>query len=241
MARITKNGMLSGVVGNLVFVQNGAYQYVRSKPAKVKQSAKTKAAASVFGWMSTKDKLYRRLLLEKFPIVADSRYAARHRARMGKTLVTDPASTTTPNSAVFQDPQALMGFEFNNDLLWTKATQFFPEFSSIVPDEVQCKIPVLQWGKQIKAPKNTTKAEVTFEAFGVDPNAENMELISFSTFTTQLSYGQVQEATDWNFAIPNTATWVVILGRVSFSGGTSVLNVEQKNAATYLWARNFGQ
>ena len=76
MARISKNGNLSGAVGNLVFVQNGKEQYVRSKPHKVKQSAETKKAASVFGWVSSRDKEYRRVVVEKFSLLTDSRYAA---------------------------------------------------------------------------------------------------------------------------------------------------------------------
>ncbi|WP_417431535.1 hypothetical protein [Halpernia sp.] len=240
MARILKNGQLSGVVSNLVFVQKGTTQYIRSKPAKVKQNAKTKAAASVFGWISAKDKLYRQLLLEKFPLIKDNRYAARHRARMGKTLVTPSLSLPKSNPSVFQNPEALMGFDFNNDFLWTKATQFYPEFSNN-SDEVQCKIPLIQWGKQIKAPKNTIEAQLTFEAFSINPNAETMEIVSLSTWTVHLSFGQNQDATDWNFAVPDSATWVLILGKVSFGGGTSVLSLNQKNAATYLWAKNFGE
>lgn len=236
MARISKNGNLIGGVGNFIFVRNDDKQYVRSKPAKVKQSAKTKAAASVFGWMSTKDKLYRQVLLDQFPIVTDSRYAARHRAKMAKTLVTPDAADPSANPAVFQNPEALLGFEFNNDLLWTKATQFFPEFSNIVADEVLCKIPALKWGKQIKPPKNCNKALVTFEAFHVDPNAETMEILPLSTWSAELSYGQSQDATAWNFDVSNLGSWLLILGSVKFNGDASLLSLNQKNAATYLWA-----
>ena len=47
MAKISKNGNLSGSVNNIVFVESGEYSYVRSKNERVKQSAKTKAVTSV--------------------------------------------------------------------------------------------------------------------------------------------------------------------------------------------------
>lgn len=239
MARIRKNGLFSGVIGNVVFVQSGDVQYARSKPTIVKQNAKTKAAASVFGWLSNRDKIYRQLLLEKFPLVTDSRYAARHRSRMGKTLVTPNIFLPSPNTTLFQNPEALMGFDFNTNLPWEKSTQFFPEFKCSEAREVQCKIPTLAWKKQIKPSQKSQSAKVSFEVFGVDPNQENMEIVPLLNWVLEISAGEIHEESTWTINLPNSVFWVVVIGKIVFEGGNSTQNWEDRTSATYLWAKNF--
>lgn len=238
MARISKNTNLSGAVANLVFVQNGKEQYVRSKPGKVKQSAQTKAAASVFGWASTRDKIYRKVLVEKSAIVTDNRYAARHRARMTKTLIKATLDQSSTADLSFQNPEALLGFDFNSNLPWEKSTQFYPEFSHDEARKVQCKIPSLQWGKQIKPPKKITKAQLIFEAFTINPNTENIAITNLATLTVEISATQNQEAITWDFPFPTNSEWVVVIGILSFDLSQSNLSSTERSSATYLWAKN---
>lgn len=239
MARITNKGNLSGALGNLVFVQNGKNQYVRSKPSQVKQSAATKTAASLFGWLSSRDKVFRRVVLEKFSLLTDSRYAARHRARMKKAL-----GSLIPNPILigdwsFQNPEALMGFDFNEDLLWEKATQFYPEFTLDEIGNVHCKIPKLQWGTEIKSLKKNTSALLKLEAFAIDPNAENMEITAISSMSLLISAGQHQDETSWDFILPTINQWIVVIGILTFEGENSNLSLLERTSTTYLWAKNY--
>jgi len=50
-------------VGNLVFVNTESQNYVRTKPSRLKQTLKTKAAAKAFGIASSKDKLFREAIM----------------------------------------------------------------------------------------------------------------------------------------------------------------------------------
>ena len=238
MARISKNGNLSGAVGNLVFVQNGKEQYVRSKPHKVKQSAETKKAASVFGWVSSRDKEYRRVVVEKFSLLTDSRYAARHRARMAKTLGTPNPVLPATGELSFQNPEALVGFDFNTHLLWEKATQFYPEYTLDELGNVKVKIPALHWGKQIKSPKKCKTAHLKLEAFSLDPNAEPLEITAISSVNFLISPTQSQEATSWDFVLPTNKPWIVVLGILSFDLGRSHFSEAETTSTTYLWAKN---
>ena len=238
MARISKTGNLSGAVGNLVFVSNGDYQYVRSKPGKVKQSAETKKAASVFGKVSARDKIFRQALVEQITLVTDNRYAARHRARMAKTLAPPDSSQPLTTELNFQNPEALVGFDFNNTLIWTKCTQFYPEFSMNEEGSVACKIPALVWNKQIKALKKTRSAVLKFEAFAVNPTDEDMKISVLATFLANISAVQSQEATTWSFATQNHGDWILVVAALTFAGEISPLNSTEKSASTYLWARN---
>ena len=59
MAKLKKNGNLSGAIGNIVFVNSNDRTFVRAKAGRVKQTPKTKAAAGIFGLVSTREKYLR--------------------------------------------------------------------------------------------------------------------------------------------------------------------------------------
>ena len=84
MANIKKNGNLSGAIGNIVFVNDGDRVFMRAKPARVKQSARTKNSSKAFGLVSSREKIFRLRLLHEMGIPAMQYFAARHRARIFK-------------------------------------------------------------------------------------------------------------------------------------------------------------
>ena len=94
MANLKKNGNLSGAIGNIVFVNDGKRTFARVKPDKVKQSPETKAAAGIFGLVSAREKMFRLQLLRILGIPPLQYFAARHRARIRKTIVGNPASNS---------------------------------------------------------------------------------------------------------------------------------------------------
>lgn len=65
MARVNKNGNLSGAIGNLVFVNRDGKTHVRSKPKRVNQSTNTRSAATGFGKNSGHDSILREAITDK--------------------------------------------------------------------------------------------------------------------------------------------------------------------------------
>ncbi len=155
MANIKKNGNLSGAIGNIVFVNDGDRVFMRAKPARVKQSARTKNSSKAFGLVSSREKIFRLRLLHEMGIPAMQYFAARHRARIRKTLTPDNGGTATTNPT-FGNPQALTGFSFNPKTEWQTCTNFFPEFNMQPGNEMKIILPDLKWKDQIIPPKHSS-------------------------------------------------------------------------------------
>ena len=235
MARIGKNGLLSGALGNLVFVGKGGSQYVRSRPSGMKQTAATKAAAARFGEISSRDRIFRTFLKAHLGLVTDGQYASRHRAVMHRA---GEAPAVTPHGKTvisFLYPEALRGFDFNNRLPWERCTRFFPVFFVSGSGTACAAIPALQWGKQIIPPPGSRQAVLKLTALSADPQAESMHMEILSEKQIELSVAQGAEAFEWEFDMPVQRGWVMVVGQLSFAPAFAGQPATELNAAVYLW------
>lgn len=237
MAKISKNGNLSGTIGKLVFVNSGDYHYVRSKPAKVKQSQKSKAAAALFGWMSGQDKIYREAIKYAFSITTDRYYSARHRARIMKSVLNSKESPTNTPSLTLGTPETLIGFDFNAALPWQTIFRSYPQFTINKEGVVECKLPTLHWGEHIKPPKGAVSASLKLQAFTTDPDQKIVEINLVASHTLSLNPSDTIPEALWVFNAPNQNAWLIVLGTLSF-GYTANIQVPPLNeSAAYLWAK----
>lgn len=236
MARSANNSALSGVLGNVVFVNQGARSYIRSKPHKVRQTKATKAAASNFGWVSQQDKKYRTALMQAYPLVTDRYYSARHRACMAKALVGlsgGAAQATILNATL---PEALVNFEFNAHLPWSKTCRFYATFTQ-TNNTISCLIPALNLGQQLKAPEAVLAANLRFHAFMVNPTQQDVDVIPLGTKQLTLLPNQTIPETVWTFEVPTTNAWVLVLGSVAFDYRQTNVPVHLSAAATYVFGK----
>lgn len=212
MARIGKNGNLSGAIGNIVFVNDGDRTFVRAKPATVRQTAKTKAAADVFGVVSSKEKALRLQLLNRMGFPAVQYMAARHRARLRKTVREDVGG-----HPVFTTPEALIGFDFNPAMEWARHTNFYPVVSPASDGTLEMHIPELKWGRQVLPPPHTDAARLTLCAFTVDMNAGQTVLTEVARQEVNFRASGVQPAQTWALPMPQPGCWMLVVGGLRFS------------------------
>lgn len=144
MARVKKNGNLSGAIGNVVFVNDSGREFVRARPDRVKQTAQTKAAAGVFGLVSSREKTFRLQVLRMLGVPAPQYFAAKHRARIRKTVTGDTGGSAGTGTG-FGNPQALVGFSFNPNMEWESCTNFFLTFEMESNGEMKVHLPELKW------------------------------------------------------------------------------------------------
>ncbi|HFK5529253.1 TPA: hypothetical protein ACGZ99_003328 [Elizabethkingia anophelis] len=170
MGNINNKAQISGVVGNVVFVNNGHKNIVRTRPEKVKQSKNTKTAAGFFGQISKQDSRYRKALLQLLQLNTDTTYAYRHRASFGRVAVRYKENETEYMSLLKGNPQAMEGFDFNMQSPWLSLCRFFLKFNLSAQGDLRVKIPDIELGAQIKSDKKTTKATLRFSCISVNPD-----------------------------------------------------------------------
>ncbi|MCW2462562.1 hypothetical protein [Elizabethkingia anophelis] len=170
MGNINNKAQISGVVGNVVFVNNGHKNIVCTRPGKVKQSKNTKTAAGFFGQISKQDSRYRKALLQLLQLNTDTTYAYRHRASFGRVAVRYKENETEYMSLLKGNPQAMEGFDFNMQSPWLSLCRFFLKFNLSAQGDLRVKIPDIELGTQIKSDKKTTKATLRFSCISVNPD-----------------------------------------------------------------------
>ncbi|MBU8884120.1 hypothetical protein KSK37_13590 [Kaistella sp. DKR-2] len=233
MARITKNGLLSGILGELVFV-NSDSPHVRTRPSQPQQTEKTKAAAKAFGYASAQDKLLRGALERQLSLITDPKYASRHRARLRKALA--PIHQNPMNFSLSL-PEALVGFDFNVLCLWEKTTAFYPEFSVSEGKVLECAIPVLKAGREIVLPQDAHSAELRLDAFTVNPLGRNMTLDLLGSHHAEISVFSATSPAVWTCEIPHEPAWLVVTGTLLLKSATPNCTAALRGSSTYLFAR----
>lgn len=237
MARLKKNGNLSGAIGNIVFVNDGDRSYVRALGKKPKQTKNTKEEAKKFGLVGAKEKLYRDLLKEKIGLVTYQYQAVRHATKLRKTIskVIDDNGNFTYR---FQDPQALVGFDLNPKMEWERCTNFYPKYELITDGTMSVSIPALTWSEQVIAPKNASRATLTLYALSTDLDKNNVDVIVVSSLPLVLGERDKLPAQEWVFDIPKDTKWLIIIGMLDFESNRRLLEKTEKILGAYLWARS---
>lgn len=237
MARLKKNGNLSGAIGNIVFVNDGDRAYVRAKGNSPKQSQNTKTEAEIFGWVGQKEKLYRDILKDKLGLISYQYQAVKHKTRLRKTVVkeTTPSGTTIYR---FQNPEALVGFDFNPKMEWERSTNFYPVYQLDTTGTMMIDIPAMMWGEQVKPPKKASVARITLYALATDLNLPRVDVEILSSLSQVLGEKEKLPAQQWSFNIPQDTSWLLIIGVIDFESRGLPLDQTEKSVATYLWARS---
>ena len=237
MARLNKNGNLSGAIGNIIFVNNGDRSYAKAKGKDPKQTDNTKKSYTAFGMVSTVDKQFRAELMAKVNLVTSTKYAPSHRTQLRRTaLQTDLAKNKI--KLEYTDPQFLVGYNFNRDFNWDQCVRFFPEFHVNADGKVTIQIPALTWGKEIKAPAKATRAELTISIISTNLNAPIINVKNIATLTLHISTSEKTEMQSFEFKTAEETGWMLVTGSISFSSLLNNIKSEQKGASTYLWAKS---
>ncbi len=237
MARLKKNGNLSGAIGNLVFINDGERAYVRARPGSVEQTRKTRDAAAVFGWVSRQEKQFRLFLQDSIGLVPQQYFAARHVARLRKTVMQQEGDSGKV-IARFQDPTALIGFDFNPKQTWERCTNFFPELD--VNSEKVCKlsIPALSWGKEIKPPAFSNLIYINFHAISADLGQPAVSPELIAAMALEIREKETLHAREWQFSTPADTRWLLIIAIITFDSVRRQLSKTEKTAGTYLFAKS---
>ncbi|WHF52385.1 hypothetical protein QGN23_03675 [Chryseobacterium gotjawalense] len=210
--------------------------FVRLKPDSVKQSPQTKAAARVFGLVSSREKMFRLQILRIMGIPALQYFAARHRARIRKTVSGDTGGSSG-TTAGFGNPQALAGFSFNPKMEWESCTNFFPEVERVSNGEMKVHLPELKWKTQIIPPKNCSTAVLTFFAITADLNSPWVPLKVLSKIEMEISATAAVPATEWRIPTEPAEEWLLIVGCVKFAAPDQHSVPKEHFSAAYLWAQ----
>lgn len=232
MANTNSKNNLSGAIGNIVFVNDGKRSYVRSRPAKVKQTEATRAESAVFGMVSAREKWLRFQILDALDCPSVQYFAARHRARLRKLIVM-PEKENTSEKPYFGSPETLAGFDFNPKMEWTSYTNFCISTKSD-NGETSINIPDLRWGREIKAVQGAKEASLDICVFSVNLNAEPQSFSTVEKISANISASQPLNAQSLSLPHSENGNWLLVAACLKYNRPQKKPN--ENFAACYLWA-----
>ena len=232
MANTNGKNNLSGAIGNIVFVNDGKRSYVRSRPAKVKQTEATRAESAVFGMVSEREKWLRFQILSDLNCPSVQYFAARHRARLRKLIVM-PEEKNTAEKPYFGNPETLAGFDFNPKMEWTTCTNFCIGTKSD-NENTTISIPELRWGREIKAVAGAKESSLDICIFSVNLNAEQPNFSTLEKISAKISANQPLKAQSLSLPHSENGNWRLVAACLKYDRPQKKPN--ENFAACYLWA-----
>ena len=238
MGKINPKGQLSGSVGRLVFVNLGNTTVVRSKPNRIKQTIATEKSANCFGKISNLDKLYRQNLLRLLPIVADKKYAYRHRTHFNRMADRDTDPNTPNTSIQWSLPQMMTGFEFNQEAEWRSVCRFFPSYSLDTDLRLSIGMQELIFKRDFRPVEKSDSITLSFYVLAVDIQQDHHPSVEIcADFTMDISPLTNLPETVWTTdPLPaNKLLFVIGLCKMDFEEPDKN-NRKEATASCYLWA-----
>ena len=156
------NVQITGRIKNTIFYKTGDKYYVRSVPAKVKQTKATKKRATQFGKASGAGKCLRQQLLSVIPFPADNNMQTRLVSALFQWLKPTPDNLPQPCDPVpyVSTYQFTQGYTVHER--WKVALAVACSF----PGTLELKIPAFVPDKSISAPANTVSVKCNISAAG---------------------------------------------------------------------------
>lgn len=237
MARLKKNGNLSGAIGNIVFVNDGERAYVRAKVNNPNQTQNTKIEADKFKLAGLKEKQFRDILTDKIGLVSHQYQAVRHKSRLLKTI---SKQVTESGNAIFkfENPEAMTGFDFNPKMEWDHCTNLYPKYKVSEEGVMKISIPKITWGEQIKPPRKATTATLSLYALAVDFNKKLVAVDILASLPQTIAEREKIPEQNWTFEVPKDERWLFIIALLDFESSKAELSKTEKTAGTYLYAQS---
>lgn len=215
MARIGKKGILSGLVGNLVFRNLDGQQVVQSRPATIRQTKATKESASEFRQCSRWAKQVRMGLSSLLMEETDSYMYRRWTGTMYQALVSNthlPKGQRTPFNCTMKD---LEGFDFNTHSLFKD--YFFSEIVVALNAEgaVMIKVPEFDPKSQMVFPEKVMNADLVIYVYST--NLEHNQPLTDASFSLPITLNtSLVPETLWNTPTLPSGHWVIVVTKLFY-------------------------
>lgn len=215
MARIGKKGILSGLVGNLVFRNLDGKQIVQSRPDGVRQTANTKASSGEFRHCSTWSKQLRMGLRSFLSEETDSYMYRRFTGAFYQALLQNTnflKGTRTPFNCDLSD---LNGFEFNIHSPFKN--HFLPPIAVHLnaAGNLCVSIPEFEPKNQMLFPKKNFDAELMVYVY-TTTFAYNQPVVDASFSLPIAKAASIVAATDWNSPVLPSGRFVLVVAKLFY-------------------------
>lgn len=118
MARIDKDGLIRGKIGDFVYRNYRGKQIVQRVADETKTSEKVKKNNTEFGYASSKESTLRNFFIEQLKLTNDGNLHNRHRKILYELLIHNHSKEANQRQLIDGNPKQYIGLNFNDLTKW---------------------------------------------------------------------------------------------------------------------------
>lgn len=230
MARIDKDGVLRGKIGDLVYRNYRGKQIVQRVADDTKKSENVKKNNTTFGYASSKESAIRKFFIDTLNLQNDGNLHNRHRKILYELLIHN-LDKKNDKKLLDGNPKQYIGLNFNINSTWEN---FMPYYISIIQIEnkLRIEIPTLHsklFLKKLKALK-IDHLKLSLNIICIDPDLEqNPNAILFNQREWTLYMDQKIDEQIWEINNLPPNRFIMVIGKIEYFEMNSIYGLKSIN------------
>lgn len=232
MAKIDKDGVIRGKIGDLVYRNYRGQQIIQRVADKTKKSEKVKKNNTEFGYASGKESTLRNFYVDTLKLYNDGNLHNRHRKILYELLIHNLAKKAGERYLLDGNPKQYIGLEFNVNSLWEN---FMPYYIPIKETDknITVEIPSLYselFYKKMKD-KKLDHLKLSFNIISMDPDlSQEHSLILLNQREMILYPNQKIESFNWEISNLPPNRFILVVGKIEYFEMNSIYGLRTINS-----------
>jgi len=228
MARIDKDGLIRGKIGDFIYRNYRGKQIVQRVADEAKTSEKVKKNNSEFGYASSKETTLRNYYLQTLSLINDGNFHNRHRKVLYELLIHNFEKVAHERKLIDGDPKKYICLNFNINSTWE---DLMPYYSSINEDNknITISLPILHTKLFQQKLKDIKFDHLKLSLFilSIDPDLEQEpSTILLNQREWTLYQDQKIEETKWEVSTPTPNRIYLVIGKIEYFEMNSVYGLK---------------
>lgn len=228
MARIDKDGLIRGKIGDFVYRNYRGKQIVQRVADDSKTSEKVKKNNTEFGYASSKESVLRNFFISHLDLVNDGNLHNRHRKVLYELLIHNHSLEANHRKLIDGNPKQYIGLNFNIHSKWE---DYMPYYIPINEENNSIKITFPEF--YFKSYQQKAKSipfdhlKLSFVLCSIDPDLDqNPNAVIYNQREFTIYADQKLEESIWE--IPNLPPnrFILIIGKIEYFEMNSVFGLK---------------
>ncbi|MBS7333351.1 MAG: hypothetical protein KIG88_07130 [Weeksellaceae bacterium] len=228
MARIDKDGLIRGKIGDFVYRNYRGKQIVQRVADETKTSEKVKKNNNEFGYASSKESAIRNFFIHQLDLINDGNLHNRHRKVLYELLIHNHAKDANERKLLDGNPKQYIGLNFNVNSKWEDFMQYYLPVNE-ESNKLTITIPELytkSFQQKVKD-KPFDHLKLSLILCSIDPDLEqNPNAIIYNQREITLYQNQKVEETKWEITNLPPNRFILLVGKIEYFEMNSIFGLK---------------
>lgn len=228
MARIDKDGLIRGKIGDFVYRNYRGKQIVQRVADETKTSEKVKKNNNEFGYASSKESAIRNFFIHQLDLINDGNLHNRHRKVLYELLIHNHAKDANERKLLDGNPKQYIGLNFNVNSKWE---DFMPYYLPVNEESNKLTITIPElytksFQQKVKD-KPFDHLKLSLILCSIDPDLEqNPNAIIYNQREITLYQNQKVEETKWEITNLPPNRFILLVGKIEYFEMNSIFGLK---------------